>query len=732
MSEEEYRDEEEEGGAAAPEEPAEEEFIEEEVIEEEIVPPAGEGAPEAPDAVEGGAEAEKPEAEGDPLPVEEEVFQEEPVSEEPVFEAPAPPPEEPPLAAEAGEGGFHEEEIPPEEEPPFESPPGVPPPMPGVDYAERTEASDTYTEVTERSWGDRLGGAVKGVVVGVILFLLGFPLIFWNEGRAVKRYKALKSGEGAVISVSADRVDPANDGKLVHVSGMVATKEVLTDGASAVPRAVSVTADRIDPANDGKLVHVTGTVDSGAVIRDPVFGIGGQAIKLERRVRMYQWTEQGSTYARTWSGRPIDSSGFKQPQGHGNPGDLPYPSKRFAASSVTVGDFALSRELVRELDVFSSLQVTDQDLAAVPDDLKDKVSVLEGDLFVGADPRSPKVGDLRISFRIIRPFTATLVAQQSGKTLRPYTAPSGETVARVAAGDLPAEAVVPAGVSANAIKLKRNVEMYQWREETRSKTEKKLGGKEVTTTEYTYRTDWSPRLIDSGNFKRPQGHRNPDYMPLEEKTWTAETVTLGAYTLPRSMISGMGGFEPLPVKAVSGALPPELRNRARLHQGGYYIGADPAYPKVGDLKVTYSVVRPAQVSLVAKQTGNSFAPYETETGKIQEFTTGTRTADQMFKSAQSRNTLWTWIWRFLGFLVMFIGVGMVLKPISVVLDVVPFLGNLAEKGISIIAFLVAGAFALLTISIAWIFHRPLLGGLLVVAAVALVVGIRMIPRRQAA
>ena len=40
------------------------------------------------------------------------------------------------------------------------------------------------TEVSVESWGSRLGGAFKGILVGIILFILAFPLLFWNEGRA--------------------------------------------------------------------------------------------------------------------------------------------------------------------------------------------------------------------------------------------------------------------------------------------------------------------------------------------------------------------------------------------------------------------------------------------------------------------------------------------------------------------------------------------------------------------
>lgn len=59
------------------------------------------------------------------------------------------------------------------------------------------------------------------------------------------------------------------------------------------------------------------------------------------------------------------------------------------------------------------------------------------------------------------------------------------------------------GFSENAIGLRRRVEYFQWVENAHSESEDKLGGKEVTTTTYTYTQEWSSRPIDSGQFHDP-------------------------------------------------------------------------------------------------------------------------------------------------------------------------------------------------------------------------------------
>jgi len=58
---------------------------------------------------------------------------------------------------------------------------------------------DSYTEVTTKGLGSRLGASIKGVLVGVVMVTAAFPVLFWNEGRAVQTAKSLAEGRGAVV-----------------------------------------------------------------------------------------------------------------------------------------------------------------------------------------------------------------------------------------------------------------------------------------------------------------------------------------------------------------------------------------------------------------------------------------------------------------------------------------------------------------------------------------------------
>lgn len=373
-------------------------------------------------------------------------------------------------------------------------------------------SQDRFTEVTTQSWLSRIGGAIKGILLGLILFVVAFPLLFWNEGRAVTTYKTLKEGGSIVTSVASDSVDPANAGRLIHVTGLADTETRLTD---------------------------------------PVFE-----------------------------------------------------------------------------------------------------------------------------------------------------------------------------VSAKALKLRRTAEMYQWKESSSSETTKKLGGGTETVTEYSYSKTWSERSINSDNFKKSYEHPNPSSMPYTSTQQTADRVTLDAFTLSPSLVRSIDSFEPL-VLGSDTTLPDTIKETGQLYGAGFYIGADSTHPQVGDMRVRFDRVKPVQVSVIAKQVGNTFEPYVAKArGSIELLQIGVHSADAMIQTAQTNNTMLTWLFRLAGFVCMMIGLNLFLRPLSVVADVLPIAGTIVGAGAGLIAFLVAAPASLLTIAIAWIFYRPLIAIILVVIAVSLMLALK--------
>lgn len=291
--------------------------------------------------------------------------------------------------------------------------------------------SDSFTEVTEEGWLGQIRNSFKSVLLGIILFLAAFPTLFLNEGCYVKRKKALDEGKGAVVHVSAQTVDAANEGKLVHMTGKATTDEIL---------------------------------------QDEMFDISENAIKLSRVAEMYQWKEEKETethrktggrkvtethyeYTKTWADSLISSSNFKKNQGHQNPTTKPYKSKSWVAENINLGAFNLSSSLVNRIDAWDTIPVTEEHLNKLPTNLAEKFKVSGGSFYMGDDPTTPTVGDMRISFKVVKPTTVSLYAKQIGKTFEPYTTEAGGTLERLQVGSHSAEEMFAAAQRENILRL---------------------------------------------------------------------------------------------------------------------------------------------------------------------------------------------------------------------------------------------------------------------------------------
>jgi hypothetical protein len=370
--------------------------------------------------------------------------------------------------------------------------------------------SDKFTEVTRQSWGSRLMGSIKGVILGFLFCVGGIILLFWNEGRSVKTYRGLKEGKGTVVSVSSSKMDSKNNGKLVHITG--------------------------------------------------------------------QMSSEGSI------------------------------NENFLNYGLT-----------------------------------------------------------------------------------------------------------------NIIALERKVEMYQWKEESRSKTKKNLGGSEETITTYEYKKVWSNEPIKSDDFKK-KGYDNPSESQwlCKSKTFYADKIKVGDFNLSEGLKKGLDNFEKV---TLSEEWLKNLKNtNAHIAEEYIYIKKQKnnQEDEIGDMRIAYTMLKPQTVSIVAVQRDNTFEPYQPKSGpEIEMIKMGSYSAEQMFQSAIKANKTVTWILRFIGFLLVMLSIGSIFKPLVVVADVVPFFGNVLQAGIGVFSFVIGGGVSCIVIAIAWFYYRPILSISLIAVAVAL-------------
>lgn len=266
------------------------------------------------------------------------------------------------------------------------------------------------TETTHHGYFNRLGNSFKGMLVGVFFFFASIMLLFWNEGRAVKRSAALKEGAAAAIHIDATKIDPANLGKLVHFSGL--------------------------PEVHGEL-------------SDPLLKEDFKALGLIRKIEMYQWTENveeeekinvgGSSdvvttysYQKGWSDELIPSGGFKE-EGHDNPQKFPVPQLRQFANGVTLGAFRIPDDRVKSICTFVNIVPQAAITNALPAGMPAGLIRTENGYYFSAEgatnvPAKAAIGDTKITFQIAYPRDISFVAAQQDDTIAPYVTKNGGSI----------------------------------------------------------------------------------------------------------------------------------------------------------------------------------------------------------------------------------------------------------------------------------------------------------------
>lgn len=285
------------------------------------------------------------------------------------------------------------------------------------------------------------------------------------------------------------------------------------------------------------------------------------------------------------------------------------------------------------------------------------------------------------------------------------------------------------GVRVNGLKLSRHVEMYQWDEDRSTDSHKKIGGGTSTETTYRYHREWSSSLNNSGSFHEQSGHQNPQSMPFSDQQFIAQRARIGAFTLNDEALKEIDGHQSpdlsaMPLKAIDGSKP-------QIASGKLFIGKNPNMPAVGDVRITYTYTPLGVVSVVGRQVGSTLEPYRASNGRAYELAKfGNYSAQELFKEAEEKNELTTWLIRGGGLLMMWIGICLMGAPLSVAADLLPFLGDVLGAGIGFVGFAVALLLSAVTIGIAWLAWRPLLSAGIIFGALVTVFALMLIQRKR--
>ena len=355
-----------------------------------------------------------------------------------------------------------------------------------------------YQEVTTTGYGTRVGNSFKAIGSGILLFIAGTALLWWNEGRAVKTEKMLDEAGNAYVEMpNPEKKDASLEGELVCGTAFANTEDSLSD------------AD---------------------------FGIGAKAISIKRSVEYYQWIEHVQekkedklggkevttktyTYSKEWVSRPVESAQFKDPA---------YQKKNMVlttvedaeqyAENVTFGayklnesqihcissreamDLTIAEDLLKQFDKntqtayerFYGVQKNNQqptqqpaETPAIPDSVRallsdsakavldslqaindsikkamesaenkkdlEYIHVANNILYYGRVPGSPEVGDVRVTFEKVVPAKVTVMAVVDGDTFKPFKAKNGKRFERLVMGKKTGDEIIEAAQEENTM-----------------------------------------------------------------------------------------------------------------------------------------------------------------------------------------------------------------------------------------------------------------------------------------
>ncbi len=215
------------------------------------------------------------------------------------------------------------------------------------------------------------------IFIGIILFIVSFFVLFINEFIYVNSLKIADFAEKNAVVTSSNSISPANENKLVHLTGQAYSQETLTDSVISIPNAIA----------------------------------------LFRDTEMYQWkelkkqNEDNSTqyeYRKVWSKFLINSSEF-QNKSYTNPTNMKYKELDLYAQNVGFGKFYLSENIIENINSRSKI-------LQLP--YSNKFKVYNGFYFTGQNYDNPAIGDQKLAYSYIPSgIKLSIIAKQSGNRL---------------------------------------------------------------------------------------------------------------------------------------------------------------------------------------------------------------------------------------------------------------------------------------------------------------------------
>lgn len=252
---------------------------------------------------------------------------------------------------------------------------------------------------------------------------------------------------------------------------------------------------------------------------------------------------------------------------------------------------------------------------------------------------------------------------------------------------------------ANVLALTRKVEIFEWNESQQSSSKTNIGGSNTTTTTYTYALDWTDSPHDSSQFKNPTGHVNPK-KTIDDTTLRVKSAQIGNFVLDMQTID-LPSFSPIPLNQDNTIITaPAILNSDYVYTGHGTLTA----PELGDMRISYTgLADNTALTAMGAQNNTMISSYYDAGGhKLYRLFQGS--LGDAVATLHKEYQLWIWIFRGVGFLMMWIGLMLFFGPISVILDVLPVFGGISRGAIGFLTFLLSVVLSAVAILVSILLH----------------------------
>ena len=460
----------------------------------------------------------------------------------------------------------------------------------------------------------------------------------------------------------------------------IASFYILYRGETRVDRSKIVQgATAIEPSEAGKTakgttVKFSGKAATTAPVTDPQYLPGGKFLYLHRTAEMYAWVEESETrttsgpstgkkkttrrtttyrYVKKWTSNPPNSTHFEKPDGHINP-PMNIQSETWAAKPATIGGLTVNLKDARVMGA-----------EGVPEP-KPKAPVAQPKPIAKFDPMATK-GQGPVRF-VAAPAAAKPATTKAfpGKKLLLYV------IQKDAYGKdgkwLPTSTTIKVADGLTAKKVKINTT-----------------GLKVVDLPGPTKILYKPKEAA----KKPAfGNERATVQCIE----LGHKVTLSG-TLKGDTLTGVTlSAKPAAEKAAAPAEPAAPKSP-------WYIGKGTlSAPQIGDIRLTFDGIKPdAELFVCGEMKGEAVVP--TMYKGLAFLLAAEMPENKVISQLQSEHKMWTWVARIAGFLCMWLGMCLMIGPLTFLLSYIPVLGQLASGLIGWVFGIIALVLTLLTITL---------------------------------